>query len=410
MAAKIVPRILVIDEELPIPKNTGKRIRTWNLLVNLADQFRIDFLTHKNSVNSDVEKSMKDSGINVIFSDSFLQENKGIQFLFRLVINLVSPLPYSVQSHYQIMFQESLNQLLSQSKYDLVHCEWSPYAQYMLGSKTPWCISAHNIESQILFRTADTKRGISKWFFSLQARRMKNFEERVFPLAQQVFTVSSADADKAKLFGAERVDIIPNGVEINYFQSATNSGEHPHQLVFTGSMDWRPNQDGIIWFLDEVAPHLSPLKEWRLSVVGRNPPRWLEKACASSGIAKTTGSVEDVRPFMREAQIYIVPLRIGGGSRLKILEALSMRKPVVSTTIGAEGLDVKNRENILLADDPKKFAETIEMLATSPELRVKLGINGRALVEEHYSWDRIAALQGAVWNGIIESNLIISDN
>jgi glycosyltransferase involved in cell wall biosynthesis len=163
-------------------------------------------------------------------------------------------------------------------------------------------------------------------------------------------------------------------------------------------MDWRPNVDGMLYFLDEIWPLvLEKFPDAALTIVGRRPMPILKERVKNFSSVKLTGTVDDVRPYIEKADVYIVPLRIGGGSRLKILEALSMKKPIVSTSIGAEGLKVANGENILLADSPVDFSNVIGGLFHDSTLRQHLSESGRQLVEEQYQWKVIAGKLENSW-------------
>ncbi|GAJ23971.1 unnamed protein product, partial [marine sediment metagenome] len=184
-----------------------------------------------------------------------------------------------------------------------------------------------------------------------------------------------------------KVAVIPNGVDIRYFESSAEakSMERPEALLFIGSMAYAPNQDAVFFFHREVWPLLEAnfpdLKWW---IVGRDPSAEVQ-SLASTNI-RVTSWVEDVRPYMAASQAMVVPLRSGGGSRLKILEAMAARLPVVSTTIGAEGLSVSDGKDILLADESRQFADTVTRLFQEPSLAQRMRTNGRHLVEARYDW------------------------
>jgi glycosyltransferase involved in cell wall biosynthesis len=167
--------------------------------------------------------------------------------------------------------------------------------------------------------------------------------------------------------------------------------EIPNSLVFTGSMDWLPNEDAIFYFVKTILPLIQQqCPDVSLEVVGRNPSHKLQVLAQAEKAVRLTGWVEDIRPFLARGSVCIVPLRIGGGTRLKIFEAMAMGKATVSTTIGAEGLPVQNGENILLADTPKHFADQVIRLLRDANERQRLGTAARTLVEENYSWPKIA--------------------
>jgi glycosyltransferase involved in cell wall biosynthesis len=206
----------------------------------------------------------------------------------------------------------------------------------------------------------------------------------------QVLTVSDTDTTSfAKDISPAKITAIPTGVDVDYFQPI--SGEEPDSLVFTGSMDWMPNEDGILYFVEEVLPLIRQQRpEVKLWVVGRRPGKKIKALAESDPGIQVTGRVEDIRPYIAKGAVYVVPLRVGSGTRLKIFEAMAMGKAVVSTTIGAEGLPVSHGVDIILADEPQQFAESVCRLLASPEERSQIGNAARRLVEEKYSWVAVA--------------------
>jgi glycosyltransferase involved in cell wall biosynthesis len=184
--------------------------------------------------------------------------------------------------------------------------------------------------------------------------------------------------------------VIPTGVDVDYFQPMLVE-ELANSLVFTGSMDWLPNEDAILYFVDAILPLIKQqLPAVSLEVVGRSPSRKLQALAETEKSVRLTGWVEDIRPFVARGAACIVPLRIGGGTRLKIFEAMAMKKAVISTSVGAEGLPVSSGENILLADTPNDFADSVVSLLRDPSRRQRLGTAARTLVQENYSWPRVA--------------------
>jgi polysaccharide biosynthesis protein PslH len=184
-----------------------------------------------------------------------------------------------------------------------------------------------------------------------------------------------------------RVTAVPTGVDVDYFQPA-GEAQPKTDLVFVGSMDWMPNIDGVVWFVNEVLPLIKrKLPECSLAVVGRTPAHEVTELAERQPGIRITGTVEDVRPWLWESKVSIVPLRIGGGTRLKIFEAMAARTPVVSTTVGAEGLDISPGENILIADEPEAFAEACVRLITDANERKRLADAGWQLVETKHSWE-----------------------
>jgi glycosyltransferase involved in cell wall biosynthesis len=203
-----------------------------------------------------------------------------------------------------------------------------------------------------------------------------------------VLAVSDADRDTLqRLYGPLRspVAVVPTGVDTTYFAPPPADPRHTH-LVFTGSMDWLPNEDGMLFFVREVLPLIRQLEPAvTLSIVGRAPTPAIERLASESGI-EVTGRVDDVRPHIARGAVYVVPLRIGGGTRLKIFEAMAMAKAVVSTTIGAEGLPVRDGEHLRIADTPRAFADAVLHLLQHDAERERLGRQARQLVVDRYDW------------------------
>jgi glycosyltransferase involved in cell wall biosynthesis len=397
--------VLVLDEEVPWPANTGKRLRTLNLLTALARDFSIDFVAHANGATPEAIGEMKRRGIDVYVSPSRIPEKRGLLLPLRVIASIVRGIPYSVHSHHQSAYHRIVRDLVSRHRYELIHCEWTPYAIYASDIELPVCIAAHNVESLIWDRIAENEvRPAHRLLFQLQAKLMRRFERRVFRRFGHSTAVSDGDADAIRALGCRDVVVVPNGVDTDAYRPPPSELAEPHTLVFTGSMDWRANQDAIGWFINRVHPILQKLMPYRFYVVGRTPPDWLKDSAIVPKEIVVTGTVDDVRPWIAQAAVYVVPLRVAGGSRLKILEALAMARAVVATTVGAEGLDLQPRIHLLIADEPGEFAEAIHGLATDPSRRESLGRKGRERVEALYRWERIAPLQSALWKRIVAAS------
>lgn len=384
-------RILILDEEFPYPPNSGKRIRSFNLLKRLAVNHELYYIAY-GSEDSESFRVFKELRMHPIAVPRRVPPKSGLAFYVRLLANLLSRYPYIVSSHYSSIFQSALDKTLQEKRPDLIICEWTPYAIFVKDiSGVKKLIVAHNVESQIWKRYYDNeKQFIKKWYIGKQLRKLEQFERAAFRWVDGATVVSGADADVLCSFNHQLpVRVVENGVDLEYFQ-ADNSKSNGDRLVFVGTMDWRPNQDAAVYFVNEILPLIRNKRpDVETVFVGRNPPSHIVALKKTSGIT-VTGSVDDVRPYIEESTVYIVPLRIGGGTRLKILDALAMKKAVVSTSIGAEGLDVTDGHDIMLADTPEQFADHVELLLDNSELNRRLGESGRRLVEKRYSWDGLA--------------------
>ena len=377
--------------------NTGKRLRTFHLLRRLTAEFEIHLLVHANGATPEAVRLAAAEGLQVHDSGDSLPGKRGLGFYGRLAANLVSPLPYSVASHDRRPYRAALRALSAGQRFDLIHCEWTPYARYREHEDVPWVIAAHNIESEVWRRLADSAAGAPRHlFFGLQARRMEAFERGVFASSRFATAVSRRDANRIASWGCPEVTVVPNGVDLDACRPLPLPGEG-RELVFVGSMDWRPNQDAVLWFISAIHPRLRALTDYRLTIVGRNPPATLTEAARRWPEIRVEGEVADVRPHLARAAVAVVPLRVGGGSRLKILEAMACGRPVVSTTVGAEGLEVEDGREIVLADEPADFAGRVFELLRDPGRREAMAAAGRHFVEEKHGWEQVARLQAAAW-------------
>jgi sugar transferase (PEP-CTERM/EpsH1 system associated) len=394
--------IIVVDEEVPYPLNSGKRIRTFNLLAPLAARHDITFVCRKHE-GSDSQR-LEPFGIRTIVVDHPIRRKTGPAFYAALLANLFSQYPYSVSSHRSPELMKTIGRLHRESSFDLVHCEWTPYAAN-IGSlwQIPSVADAHNVETQIWKRNWEVENhSLRKAFILRQWQKMQRFEQKVLPRFSRVIAVSEPDrALMAQWVKPEKIDVIDNGVDTDYFKPAGLQPK-PFAMVFTGSLDWRPNVDAMLYFLEEIWPMVrASHPQASITIVGRNPMAALKDKAAGMPGVTLTGTVDDVRPYMENAQAYIVPLRVGGGSRLKILEALAMKKAVVSTTVGAEGLALTHDEDVLLADTPAAFAQKISRIFLVSGLRERLGDAGRRLVESRYDWRSLSAKLEMVWQAAL---------
>lgn len=403
-------KVLVVDEELPYPLLSGKRIRTFNLLKHLSNDHRIAFLCHRNSDPEELNlasAAFKDLGIRV----EFLQRSLPPQTLLmpktrlvgELVRNLVSPYPYFVQKQLSSELFSKVASISRREDVDLVHFEWTPYAAAMGKQiRKPWVIDAHNVESLIWQRYSEVE---TNWFKSRfiqgQWKRTVNFERKMFQGASHTVFVSQSDQAIARTqFGCRTSSVVDNGVDTAGYEFSARTYEVAPTFLFLGSLDWRPNLDGVYFLLDKVWPFIrSRYPNAHLEIVGRNPCQSLAKRILAEPNCTLHASVPDVRPFLAVAAAMIVPLRIGGGSRLKVLEAAASGLPVISTGVGIEGLELEADTHYVLADTAEQMISAVSRICNrenSAQL-VRMTKSARQLIDDRYDWSSLADKLASVW-------------
>ena len=398
-------RILWLKSDLLLPLDKGGKLRTWHLMRHLAQGHEITYLAfaEPGTPASDVD-GMRAVAARVETIRRAEPAKGTLRFYADAAIHLVDPLPYAVGKYRSRAFRQRIEQLLAERPFDLIVCDFLfPAVNLPKRLPCPAVIFTHNVESEIWRRHAETRTGaLGRLLYGAQYRRMLRYEGRTLARFDGVLAVSEVDGDTfARLYPgaiARPVHVVQTGVDTEYFSptagAATASAQPPApgpSLVFTGSMDWLPNEDAMIFFCREILPIVrAEVPETTLTIVGRAPTPAVRKLADEHAGVRVTGRVDDVRPYMREAAVYVVPLRIGGGTRLKIFEAMAMGKAVVSTAIGAEGLPVANGKHVVLADDPAAFARAIVGLMRDPQRRASLEQAARALVVERYDWSAVA--------------------
>ena len=327
----------------------------------------------------------------------FTPSPKGsLSFFWDLGKNLASPLPYAVARYRSPELTAALRRLAVADRCDVLVCDFlapSVNVPHDGSAGVPTVLFQHNVEAQIWRRHAVVARDpIRQAYFGRQYHRMVAFERAACRRFDRVIAVSEQDAEHfAKEYGASSPGWIPTGVDTEYFRPSGSESEDGH-LVFTGSMDWMPNDEGMIWFVESVLPRIREVKsDVRLTVVGRAPSRRLRALAGKHPWVTITGRVPDVRPYLERAAAVVVPLRVGGGTRLKIYEAMAMGKPVVSTTIGAEGLPLTPGRHISLADTVDEMVRACVEVLGNTAYAAGLSSEAARHVRENFAWPRVAS-------------------
>ena len=298
--------------------------------------------------------------------------------------------PITVARYALPAYRQKFQELVATENFDLVHYEMFHTAQFRADTDLPGVLSQQNVDSEIWRRLCgETANPFYKFAYWTQQLAFQRYERVLSPKFDAVTCTSDIDAAVFQRHCAEgTIEIIPNGVDVTHYQPDFSS-EAPAHLIYIGSMDWYPNEDAVAFFADEVLPRIQErVPDVQFSIVGGNPSARVQGLAEREGVI-VTGRVPEIKPYFAEATVFVVPLRIGSGTRLKILEALAMGKAIVSTSVGAEGLDLKDGEEIFIADAPIAFADAVTRLLTDRSRRRRIGENGRARVEQDYDWRSI---------------------
>jgi sugar transferase (PEP-CTERM/EpsH1 system associated) len=376
-----------------VPPDTGGKIRSYNIVRELARQHSITFFSFYAAHDGDLHPDLKNMVERVVCVPLDLPAPRSFAEMLDYSVRLFSSAPYNITKYCRPQVRRRLRALLKQETYDVMLCDFMAAAGVIPWDwPTPKVLFTHNVEAAIWRRHYEVATNpIWKAISWREWRKTEAAERRYLRLADRVLAVSESDRDAfASFVEPGKLAVIPTGVDVDYFHP-TPVEETANSLVFTGSMDWLPNEDAILYFVDAILPVIKKqCPEISLEVVGRSPSRKLQALAARESSLRLTGWVEDIRPFVARGSVSIVPLRIGGGTRLKIFEAMAMSKAVVSTSVGAEGLPVQSGANIIVADTPGDFAQSVVSLLRDPSQRRRLGTSARALVQEKYGWPKVA--------------------
>jgi polysaccharide biosynthesis protein PslH len=380
--------LLMVSPNLPRPMS-GASTRNYHLLKTLARQHSVSLLARVDSTEAAAYSDtplLEDFAENVQLVSLPASRSKRL----RQFTSVVQGRSYSISVSRVEKVQKALDVLLSHDHYDVVLFESVLIAGYRLPQHVKVIIDQHNIEHELLYRTYQYERTwLRKWYNWWEYRLLKPVEIELCRKADLILVTSERELLLLQsMLPGSVIEVVPNGVDTETFHDICVEQEVAKQIIFTGAMDYYPNIDAVLSFAQRCWPLIRaqiPDATWQ--IVGRNPPPEVQRLVGLPGIT-VTGTVPDVRPYLAASTVAIAPLLIGGGTRLKILEALAMRKAVVSTTVGCEGLALVSGKHLIVADQPEAFAQAVVELVKNPEKRRALGTAGRSLVEAEYSWER----------------------
>lgn len=401
------PKLLFLCQTLPYPPDGGVAIRSYHIMRLLAERYEVTalcfFRANERPTPAHVAESVKAiSAFAKIEAFPIPQEHSRLRLLWDHLRSVLTRRPYTVYAYESAGYRARVRDVLERVKPDLVHMDSLDLSGYLglVPAAGTVCVH-HNVESSLLRRRADAEK--SWWrraYLHLQADLLDT-EERLW-CPRMGLNVAVSPDDRA-IFEQNapggRWAVVPNGVDVDYYHPARHGSEGRDGLVCVGATTWFPNRDALFFFCHEIQPHLKAARKAPARWVGRSSPEDQETCRRDFGV-ELTGYVDDTRPYLERAACFIVPLRVGGGTRLKILNAWAMGKAIVSTSIGCEGLDAVDGENILIRDTAQGFAEAIDRVLADEAFRRRLGAQGRATAERIYSWDIIGRDMEGLYRGV----------
>jgi glycosyltransferase involved in cell wall biosynthesis len=384
-------RILYFSSRELWPLNSGARLRDYHFARQLATRARVTYLGLRNPADPSPTPIPADTGL----EHSALVDKDPNFSPGKMIRGFLGPQPITVHNNRSPRIEAELAHLLNAGDgFDSVQVEGVHLVSYIpllrAARRKPLIIADwHNIESEIMWRYADKASFARRLYARRTAKLIENMELKLLRDCDIHLVCSAREqAILQNRVPNARIEVVGNGVDVAFYSETepTSPTAERRDILFVGSMDYHANIEAALEFARDVWPAMhASYPDFRFVVVGRNPPQQVRDLAAQPGIV-VTGTVDDVRPWYRSAFAVVVPLRTGSGTRLKILEALAAGVPVISTRLGAEGLDVRDRENILLAETAPEMQQAVDLLSQSPERWQALAAAGHALVEREYDW------------------------
>jgi polysaccharide biosynthesis protein PslH len=384
-------KILWVTTNFLHPTTRGGQIRTLEMLRRLHQRHEIHYVAIEDPRHPEGLARAPEYSTRAYPFHHRVADKRSAAFALELAKSVFDSEPLSIRRFHPPEMGAFLTELIEKERFDREVCDFLTPASYFPNIDRA-VLFQHNVETMIWRRHAEYAGSpAARWYMRRQADRMFRFERDICLKAGHIAAVSEQDAATMReLFGVELVTAIPTGVDVEVFTPPNPAPATDVDLAFVGSMDWRPNIDGIRWFVREALPLIRQARpDCSLTIVGRTPPPSIAALAREDPRIRVTGTVEDIRPHLWGSAVSIVPLRIGGGTRLKIYESMAARVPVVSTSVGAEGLEIHPPEDIRIADSPPDFATACLELLSDASLRRRQAAAAWDMVAARFSWERV---------------------
>ena len=378
-------KVLVISTQFPFPTHSGFTMRVYQLMRQLARRHDVALLSYaRPDERQAVDQLRQEFAVSVV---ERVQRPSGVSRRVAQLRSILSARPYYSHAAYSEEMQRMIFDLCSDRGFDVVQIESSLLCGFSFPPGVRVVLDEHNIEYEVFRRMCEGERSLARRTFNhLEYRRFRRFEQRSWERVDGCVVTSEREQPIVRSTApTTTTEVVPNGVDLVHFKPSMAPVE-PHSIVFNGILDYRPNLDAAHHLVDDVWPLvLRRCPNATLTIVGRGHTSDIRRL--RSQAVRVTGEVPDVRPYLQRAAAVAVPIRIGGGTRLKVVEGLAMGKALVSTQLGCEGIAVRDGEHLLIGDGAEDFAAKVVALFEDPALRRALGRAGRELIEREYSWD-----------------------
>ena len=387
-------RILWVKAGRILPVDTGGKIRSYNLARQLAARHELTFLSYYDgAADAAYEADLERHFPGAVAVRTGVATTGVVSQAARYAARVAHAAPFAVTKFTDPTVRRLIEGWMRDGRFDVMVCDFlSASLNFPAALSTPTVLFQHNVESALWARQAQHERHpVKRAVFSLEAAKMARYERAAVRRFDHVIAVSEHDKGlMSDMAPAERITVVSTGVDLTQYGAALGAEATEPLVLFLGSMDWEANIDGVSWFCETIWPRVrEAVAGARFRIVGRNPHPRIQ-ALASDSI-EVTGTVPSVIDHLREAAVFVVPLRIGGGTRLKIYEAMATGRAVVSTTVGAEGLDVTHGEDLLLEDTPEAFAASVVSLLRDPEKRRRFE-RAAAATAARFDWSRVVTV------------------
>lgn len=389
-------RVCFCVHRLPYPPIAGGKTETYKLIEGLSKQGHdVDVISYCDDLDRAREME-RESGCTIVPVPGLPNRTWG-----NVLKNVISPDPLPVMKARTERYQDEVSDRADDADVLHLHALQTAYLASSLDVDVPTVLRFNNVKYEIYRQYAKHTGNPAKSLYAyLQYAKTKGFETRIPERSDLTLTITEEDRERlTRRDTSANIDVLPAGVDLSRFRPDNGEPEE-RTITFFGSMDYHPNEDAAIWFTEEVLPRVrAQFDDATFEIVGKSPPASVRALAKRDGV-RVTGFVEDIQEYVSRATIVVIPIRVGTGVRIKVLHAMAMGKPMVSTPVGVQGIRVEEDRHAVVAQTPDEFAAAVEALLTDPERRGRLGRNARTLVKSDHDWATIVERLGAFYDGL----------